>query len=592
MKNHKSYKLKLLSLFLVFVLILSACGSNPSVSEESSKPDESVSQISSENENETNSDTVKEETIITDILNLLDEAPEGLCAVNTPEKIIITSREADVSGDLALSTLQGLASKHSKTQFIIKNGDGFDFMLSKINEKWNIETADNINGNTPDLKNLAKFYFDEEVVTQYILCKSEKESDSWYVAASLSGIMNAVAVPESLEGIFKDIGYTCCFDARELDDGWLKKCEYFSLINKDIALEQMAEYAPHLIDLAVKNGAYVGFSDSDNKKLHTYKYEFLNDNALVFGYNNKLGELGTVETLSKLNACLVPADWACNLSVLSNLNLEKLDQGDTVFDKEDYEAPENVHTVCLLMSDGDNMQWFLNDFTKAGGRWYGSDVRGQFPIGWGVPATSIDMCAPMLKYVYDEKTENDEFIMQLSGLGYTFPSRWNEEALAEMTEDLASYMERSDLEYIEILDNNGFGNDEKLANFTEHDEIEGIFYIDYVDYTLCSGDIKFSNGKPVVSAKHTIWNNFFGGNKGNIETVAEAVNGYSTDIKSEEAYTFIIVHCWSGVDENGNLVPNGDTMKGLEQFASLLDEDVELVTPGEFMERIEENLGE
>ena len=587
MKNYKSKKLKFLSLFLSFILILSACGS-PAANEEAGKPEESdstsVSQLTSETE--------KDATVVTDILNLLSETPEGISLANTPEKIIITKRESEASGDLALSTLQGLASKYSKTQFMIKNGDGFDFMVSKINEKWNIETLDNINGNTPDLKNLAKFYFDEGITTQYILCKSEKESDSWYVAASLSGIMNAVAVPESLEDIFKDIGYTCCFDARELDDGWLKKCEYFSLINKDIALEQMAEYAPHLIDLAVKNGAYVGFSNSDNKQLHTYKYDFLNDNALVFGYNNKLGELNTVETLSRLSACLVPSDWACNLSVLSNLNLEKLDQGDTVFDKDDYEAPKNVHTVCLLMSDGDNMQWFLNDFTKEGGKWYGSDIRGNFPLGWGVPAVSIDMCAPMLQYVYDEKTENDEFIMELSGLGYTFPSRWKEEALAEMTEDLASYMERSDLEYVEILDNNGFNNDTKLSYFTDKDAIEGIFYIDYVDYTLNKGEIKFLNGKPVVAAKHTIWNNFFGHNEGNVEVVAEKINGYSTDIKSEEAYTFIIVHCWSGFDESGNLVANGDTMKGLEKFASLLDEDVELVTPGEFMERIEENLGE
>ena len=213
-------------------------------------------------------------------------------------------------------------------------------------------------------------------------------------------------------------------------------------------------------------------------------------------------------------------------------------------------------------------------------------------MGWGVPASSIDMCAPMLSSVYGEKTENDEFIMELSGLGYTFPSRWSVEALSEMTEDLADYMARSDLKYLEILDNNGFANEEKMAEFTKHEEIEGVFYIDYVDYTLNKGDMYFSNGKPVVSAKHTIWNNYRGNTEGNIEVVAEKINGYSTDVKSAEAYTFIIVHCWSGIDESGNLVPNGDTMKGLEKFASLLDGDVELVTPGEFMERIKNNLGE
>lgn len=577
----KRFSFKLLSLTLACLLLFSGCSSNEITSSEnpdSASTMESISQIILETE---------EPTKVTEILNLLETAPEGLAPVNKPEKIITVSRETDVSGDLALCTLQGIAAKSSKTQFIIKNGDGFDFYLNEIETKWNIETSAEINGTKANLKSLAEFYFNEGIVTQYILCESEKESPSWYVAATLSGVMNAVSVPESLEDIFKEIGYTCCFDARDKDDSWLIKSEYFALLNKDIALEQKAEYAPHLIDLAVKNGAYVGFSNSDNRKLHNYKYEFLNDNALVFGYNNKLGELSTVESFSKLNACLVPADWACNLSVLSNLSLENIKQGATM----DYEPKDEVHTVCLIMSDGDNMQWLLNNFTKEGGKWYGSDVRGQFPIGWGVPATSIDMCAPMLSYVYGEKTEKDEFIMELSGLGYTFPSRWNVEALTEMTEDLASYMQRSDLKYIEILDNNGFNNEEKLANFTEHDEIEGIFYIDYVDYTLDKGKINWSNGKPIVSAKHTIWNNYRGNVEGNIEVVAEKINGYSTDIKSEEAYTFIIVHCWSGVDENGKLIPDGDTMKGLEQFASLLDNDVELVTPGEFMERIKNNLG-
>ena len=42
----------------------------------------------------------------------------------------------------------------------------------------------------------------------------------------------------------------------------------------------------------------------------------------------------------------------------------------------------NKHTVCFMMTDGDNIQWALNDLTT-NERWYGYPDRGQFAMGWG-----------------------------------------------------------------------------------------------------------------------------------------------------------------------------------------------------------------
>ena len=74
------------------------------------------------------------------------------------------------------------------------------------------------------------------------------------------------------------------------------------------------------------------------------------------------------------------------------------------------------------------------------------------------------------------------------------------------------------------------------------------------------------------------------------EHIANAINSSSTDPASPEAYSFIIVHCWSGLDEKGSLVPDGNTMNAVKAVIDKLSPDVDVVTPSEFMTRIIANL--
>ena len=72
-------------------------------------------------------------------------------------------------------------------------------------------------------------------------------------------------------------------------------------------------------------------------------------------------------------------NYAYNLSLLTNLN-------STISQKNHESYTENidsVHTVCFLMSDGDNIQWLLNWFITDS-RWFGNNNRGQIDIGWTI----------------------------------------------------------------------------------------------------------------------------------------------------------------------------------------------------------------
>jgi hypothetical protein len=70
----------------------------------------------------------------------------------------------------------------------------------------------------------------------------------------------------------------------------------------------------------------------------------------------------TSNTKSNHGLVTVPSDHAWNLSIYSALPRERLEQ------INDYAAGATVaedgrHYVALMMTDGDNVQWMVNDFT-------------------------------------------------------------------------------------------------------------------------------------------------------------------------------------------------------------------------------------
>jgi hypothetical protein len=60
------------------------------------------------------------------------------------------------------------------------------------------------------------------------------------------------------------------------------------------------------------------------------------------------------------------SDWAQNLATLTNFDIDSFTQiggGDGSI-----ATIQNTHTVTFVMTDGDNIQWLLNDFTTSNGK--------------------------------------------------------------------------------------------------------------------------------------------------------------------------------------------------------------------------------
>ena len=483
--------------------------------------------------------------------------------------LLLTDVPADGSA-LTLASMQGLLANVSEKNLLFRAGT-YEAWLPYTGAEGLAAQPDGSKWDLPALLETFAAYF-----SGYILC----DESSAGIALSLANGKNSIVVLPAFAAAAESAGLQMTADVRAWSDLKLRFSPEFRQLRRDVAFEQPAAFAPRLADYAVMSGAYMWYDASANRAEHTNAFRFLNDNALIFGWNNDLGEYRTVKSVSSLNACLIPADHAHNLSVLSGFGWKGIRQ------KTDVSAAPGGRTVCLLRSDGDNLQWFLNSYEDVSH--FGSSVRGRFPFAWGVPASAADLAAPILERYYTEMDANDAFVLSLSGLGYTFPSKWtNRRALQTMAQTLGQKMEAMDTHELLVLDDGGFDS-KALDTLLTETRANGIFYIDYSDYAGMHGKARFVNGKPIVSARYKLWNGMSGCSP---EEIAAAVNALPADPENPDAYAFIIVHAWSGLNSAGGFTEGGDTMRAVERLVNSLDADTRLVSPAQFMERIAANCG-
>ncbi len=144
--------------------------------------------------------------------------------------------------------------------------------------------------------------------------------------------------------------------------------------------------------------------------------------AIVRGFWWHGGDMGInegpgVALGSRFGKVTVVSDYVSNFSVLSGVRIASLKQ------KPQAPAPKldpSKVYVAITVSDGDNLCTWRNYFKQE----FLDPLHGSFPIAWGMGPTLLD-CAPTIaKWFYDHATPNDEFICDVSGVGYINPIEW------------------------------------------------------------------------------------------------------------------------------------------------------------------------
>lgn len=483
---------------------------------------------------------------------------------------VISETDMTKEEQTMITTLQGIVATQSDKQIYITSPSEPDYEIWLKDLKTNYKVKYKRISDPWKLLNQFKSF-----TNGYVLY-SKLNMASINNACTLASLENSIAIDESLEAKVKDYGIDNLIkDCRDTDKYWAFNNLWDSLNHSTVI--ELSPYNPMALrDYAIISKSLIFYEDSlDDFSLREKVFNSMDNNAHCLGWGPD--EHRNVLAASKSGVDIIAADWSYNLSVLSSFpSTPKQQKSNIKITPED-----GVHYVTFIMSDGDNQQWLLGS-NYGSKNWFASPYRGNFNLGWSI-SPSIYYLAPTVFNKYYEsagsKKYTDNFIVPPSGNGYMYPSKFPVDKLDKYTKVLNDYMKKVDQHSVLILDDEAFYKEDLWSKYTIHDNIDGLFYLNYEKNNSYNGKILWSNNKPIISCRDLLW-----GGLEDEQTLIDNINervrlGY-TDIKTPNSYTFVYVHVWS------------NTMDNVQDVVNKLNQNpkVRVITPDNFVKLTKNNV--
>lgn len=408
--------------------------------------------------------------------------------------------------------------------------------------------------------------FIEDYGNGYVLYDRTALVETVNSACSIAGVTDFLPVDKSIQSKAESWGLEVRIDASNMTE---RDC--FDLYKDKFSTDGLVQQSPtnvRLRDWAIACGYFVYFREGYDPESLMFRgevHDWVDEDAPMFGWvPNDEGEDVTVA--SKYGQFTLPSDHSLNTTVFACKNAF----GEADFTQEHKEtevvAEQGKHYVCFMMSDGDNVQMWYNGFTE-NEKYFGAERDNSFPMGWSIQPALLELGPNILNYVKRNAGEKDYFVCSVSGIGYTYPQVYP--TLDTYTRALSSYLRRADLSVVQLLDSGP--SQEVIDAYAQIPELKGGIYCFGNKYVEGHGSVYWSNDKPFVSVRETLWD-------ANVAAMAERINGYAKDPTTIEGYTVINVHPWSM------------SYQDVVELVSLLDEDVVVVTADDLIRLVTDNV--
>jgi hypothetical protein len=408
-----------------------------------------------------------------------------------------------------------------------------------------------------------------EVVRGYILFRFEQSArplhsagkldESANVATALASAQNGLAVSERLAGRMEKLGLRRLLDVRKRTEQWCLAQGEFSRL----ALGTADPKTRHARSLMIALNAFVC---SGRDEVYEKALARCEEDAPVLGWGCEAEDKLTLPS-SRWGLFQTATNWCHNLPVFASdvmaesipvnrlrqphpLHWSALDWGD------------GIHHVNFTLSDGDNVQWMMCNFTggSEAPSYYGNPKRGRFPFTWGLPVTSLCQLSPRtLAEILAKATANDDFI-QFNGAGYFYPdlygkARGTAKALELQAERLQAYMDLTGIRILAFNFQDWDGPEARAACEMFASKLPGLLGIlafQYSAYSAGNGAIEWVKGVggdevPIVSCRLCIWAQTGRPRDTTPAHVAAQLNRLpvAREKASDDCFSWVMAHAWS-----------------------------------------------
>jgi hypothetical protein len=398
-------------------------------------------------------------------------------------------------------------------------------------------------------------------INGYIVCADTNNSFDTTVDAAISvcAFMNGIATAPQDTATLDSLGLAQLYNTG--GKGWLWAFDTFQTsYSKKIITIQDPTKCMYVSDYSVFAGAY-DFYDFPADSRSALFLSSIGVNGAVFGWYDD--EQVLVNATSGNSLHMHASDFSSNLSVYSNFSIAQQHQ---VNHTDDTILRPGVHTVCFMMTDGDNIQWLGGGFENVP-NWYGNPHRGEINLGWTISPALAELGPTQMKYIYDSAattaTGRDYFVAAPSGMGYSYPDVF---AMPDSGAAITSrMMQKADLSILNVIADNYSAA--SLAPYLNEPNIDAILYYPYNgNYWQLQGFTDCINGKPVISARFNLVQPDF-----STYSLARAIDSMPKDPYSSDGYSLVAVNVWSS------------TVDSVIKCIQMLDSNVRVVTPESFV---------
>jgi len=343
---------------------------------------------------------------------------------------------------------------------------------------------------------------------------------------------------------------------------------YYSSFSYRVLLHQAESerFTDFLSDYAVFTNGFAFADQPLSSSLGVDALKRLYLTSAVFGWANS--ESNFEQTASKWSKFVHASDLSPNLSLLSNMN------NDNIINRK-YSPPQppelNVHYVTFIMTDGDNLQWMQTGFLNT--KWYGSPLRGEFPIGWTLSPAVIETMPLIAAQILNTATPKDDFIAAPSGLGYMSPSLYPHNQYPDLqlfSELTSAFMKKLNMTIVNVIDD-GYDASSVSTLLAAPGIDAAILYLGDGYTAGILGNVYWTSNNKFSTGPRYILSTSMGNQKVTPDQLANYVNKASVDVHSREAWDVVPVHVWTM------------TMDDVKKAISLFGAHVRVVTPTDYV---------